>query len=179
MNSSKVNSLQFNVAQLLHEPIGGIRVCLFDGQEVTVPDGQCHGLKGEVRFLRTDKGLLGEVTAEAGLKVSCCRCLSEMESQVTVSFKEEFFPTVDILTGAPLSVPPESFAIDGRHILDLGAAIQEYVILNMPLKPLCRPGCRGICATCGKNLNLGSCQCSSARKDDRWASLESLLQNKS
>jgi uncharacterized protein len=43
--------------------------------------------------------------------------------------------------------------------LDLGDVAREQIFLSLPLKPLCREDCRGLCPTCGKNLNDGDCGC--------------------
>jgi uncharacterized protein len=48
--------------------------------------------------------------------------------------------------------------------LDLGEVVREQVILGLPLKPLCRPDCRGLCPACGANLNLSVCGCPQAEE---------------
>ena len=46
-----------------------------------------------------------------------------------------------------------------EHIIDLDPQIREEIILDYPLKPLCKPDCLGLCLKCGKNLNEGKCNC--------------------
>ncbi len=58
--------------------------------------------------------------------------------------------------------------------LETGPLVAEQVALNVPMKPLCREECRGICPTCGRDLNEGSCACAESRVDPRWSALAAL-----
>ncbi len=68
---------------------------------------------------------------------------------------------------------PEYFVLDGYE-LDLDELLSTCFILDMETKFLCREDCKGLCARCGKNLNLGPCSCK-AEVDPRFAVLEQLL----
>jgi len=57
--------------------------------------------------------------------------------------------------------------------LDPRPILTEQLSLDMPMKPLCREDCAGLCCRCGKNLNTGSCRCK-AEADPRWKALEEL-----
>ena len=59
--------------------------------------------------------------------------------------------------------------------IDLGQLIHEQFQLALPMKPLCRSDCRGLCAVCGGNLNTAVCACAVAQNDPRFAVLKSLL----
>jgi DUF177 domain-containing protein len=64
---------------------------------------------------------------------------------------------------------------DGARI-DLDALLAEQIYLALPLKPLCRDGCRGLCARCGANLNIAACGCTAeAETDPRLAALKRLV----
>ncbi len=52
-----------------------------------------------------------------------------------------------------------NFPIENKSIVDLADRLREEIILGYPLKPLCRPDCRGLCGICGQNLNRGVCKC--------------------
>jgi uncharacterized protein len=86
---------------------------------------------------------------------------------------EEYFPKIDVITGARLPEPedPGSFTLDEHHELDLTEAIRQYIVTAMPMKPLCKEACAGLCATCGKDLNQGKCDCTMETVDPRWAEL--------
>jgi len=74
-----------------------------------------------------------------------------------LKIQEEFFPTIDIETGLKLPKPedPGSFTIDEHHILDLTEAIRQYIVTAMPMKPLCKTECAGLCDTCGQRPESG------------------------
>jgi uncharacterized protein len=69
----------------------------------------------------------------------------------------------------------EAFSIDRNHIVDLSELIRQTLLVNLPLQPLCRAECAGLCPQCGKNLNEGPCDCPTETVDPRFAALESLL----
>ena len=58
--------------------------------------------------------------------------------------------------------------------IDFRAIIQEQVILAIPMQPICRQDCRGLCARCGANLNDGPCDCRGDDVDPRLAILKTL-----
>ena len=152
--------MQVNVAQLLKAPIGTTRD--YEVDEAADIDDSSHPVKGKVQLTRTNRGILVRGTINTEAKVTCGRCLNEFNCPLTLKIVEEYFPTIDVISGAPAALPdePGSFTIDERHILDLIEAIRQYAIMAIPMKPLCRRDCAGLCPTCGYDLNKGSCGCS-------------------
>ena len=67
----------------------------------------------------------------------------------------------------------ESYAL-GHDRVDLEPLARESLILDLPLAPLCRDDCRGLCPTCGADLNQGACDCPVETVDPRWAALDVL-----
>lgn len=166
-------TMNANVAQLLKEPIGSTRSLEVLSEEA--------GIYGQVQLTRTDRGILVTGRISAPVDTSCSRCLSPFACPVTFRLDEEFYPTVDVVTGMPLPQPEDadSFTIDENHMLDLYEAVRQYALLALPMKPLCKQDCPGICSRCGENLNDGPCSCPKAEKDQRWAKLEALLSDDS
>ena len=164
--------MQINVSQLLKESIGATRN--YHLAEVVDSAGV---VEGEVRLLRTDRGILARGKLNTEVEVTCSRCLISFHCPLTLNIEEEYFPTTDVVSGAPLSLPEEPccFTIDEHHILDLTEAIRQYALLAIPMKPLCREDCAGLCPHCGHNLNLGPCHCPSQATDPRWFQLTELL----
>ena len=167
--------MQTNVSQQLKEPIGSTRSHQVD-ETVDIGDQQ-RPVEGRVTLTRTDRGILVQGTLHTQIGVTCSRCLSPCPCPLGLALEEEYFPTTDVLTGAPLPVPDESggFAIDEHHILDLAEAIRQYAVLATPMKPLCQDDCAGLCPTCGHNLNLGPCECPRQEIDPRWSALRKLV----
>jgi uncharacterized protein len=111
------------------------------------------------------------------VKLECSRCLELYVQDVPIRFAEEYIPTIDVVTGFPTDIPHESYAyrINEHHELDLDPAIREYGLLELPMQPLCRSDCAGLCPHCGANRNLERCQCTVKVADDRFATLRQLL----
>lgn len=180
------NELTFNVAQLLRDPLGASRtvdisVDLYQlvpelalGQQ-DVPEA---ALQGSARLMHTNAGILARGRFAATVTAACARCLEPVAVPLTFDLEEVYVPTIDILTGKSVVPTEEDQAlwIDERHILDLAEVLRQDVLITMPLQVLCQDGCRGLCPSCGQNLNQGSCACQ-AEIDPRWAALADLLKN--
>jgi uncharacterized protein len=138
--------IQENVAQLLKEPVGSTRDYELDEPVDITGNGVGGQVRGKVRLTRTNRGILVKGTVNTGVEVTCSRCLSRFRCPLTFTIEEEYFPVIEVSSGAPLSPPdePGSFTIDGHHILDLTEAIRQYALLTMPMKPLCREDCTGL-----------------------------------
>jgi uncharacterized metal-binding protein YceD (DUF177 family) len=107
---------------------------------------------GDEYLLRGD--LKGSVVA------TCARCLEPatlaLDVPVIVTFAESDGPSSDDEEADDEDVLP---IMDG--VIDLGAEIRDELLLALPMRPLCREDCAGICPTCGGNRNLTPCDCAS------------------
>ncbi|MBI2849974.1 MAG: DUF177 domain-containing protein [Chloroflexi bacterium] len=169
--------MQINVSQLLKAPIGSVRN--YEINQVVEIDGCNYPLQGTARLMRTDHGILVKGTIKTESELTCSRCLNVFKCPLALNIEEEYFPTIDMVTGAPLAPPddPASFTIDEHNILDLTEAVRQYALLTIPMKPLCHPDCAGLCPTCGANLNQAQCSCPPQPPDSRWAALRELVSN--
>jgi uncharacterized protein len=172
--------MQINVAQLLKEPIGSVRDYEVSGVVDIAANGGGSVVGGRVRLLRTDRGIFVKGTLHTEVEVTCSRCLTSFPHPVALNIEEEYFPTVDAVSGVSVSVPAgtSGFTIDEQHVLDLAEAIRQYALLVVPMKPLCREDCAGLCPDCGHNLNLGPCNCPPHALDPRWTILTKLASKK-
>lgn len=169
--------MQINVSQLLRDPIGSTRDYQVNDVADISGDGQGCLVQGKVRLLRIQRSILAKCTMSTEVELTCSRCLSLFRYPLNLNFEEEYLPSIDVVSGVPLPRPEEAgaFTIDEHHILDLTEAISQYTLLAIPMKPLCRPDCAGLCPNCGHNLNRGSCDCSAQSTDPRWSELVKLL----
>ena len=110
-----------------------------------------------------------EGTLTADMVCICDRCGAEFDS-----VKE--LPLEATIVEEESEEYPELYVLDGNEI-DLDDILETSLILDMETKFLCREDCKGLCDTCGANLNLGPCGCRKQR-DPRFAVLEQLLDNK-
>lgn len=161
-------NIYINVAQLLKEPIGSSR-----SYKIDEPSGneEINSVKGRVLLTLTNRSILVKGVMTANVEGNCTRCLNPVDCSVSIDLEEEFFPSIDISSGAPLPKEPENFTIDNNNVLDLGEAVRQYTLLSIPTKLLCRPDCAGICPSCGHNLNKGACKRSPQAPDQRWSKL--------
>jgi uncharacterized protein len=168
--------MQINVSQLLREPIGSMRD--YQVNEVADIAGNDKGflVQGDCSLLRTQRSILAKCRLSTEVELTCSRCLGLFRCPLKLNFEEEYLPTVDAVSGAPLPSPEEgAFTIDEHHILDLTEAISQYTLLAIPMKPLCHKDCAGLCSNCGRNLNQGPCDCPTETVDPRWSELTKLL----
>lgn len=163
--------MQINVAQFLKSPQGTSRSVVIDD---VYDDGRGpEPVRGELTFTNINQRILVQGKLTLDLPLVCSRCLKPFPCKLNLDIEEEYYPTVDINTGARTPPPDEAgaFTIDERHVLDLTEAIRQYKETVLPMKPLCREECAGICPTCGKDLNEGQCGCPTEAVDPRWAEL--------
>lgn len=180
MATQKHSPLTYNVSQLLREEPGSRREYAYTESALQLHEGEVlRDISGEAQLTRTESGIYVDASASGIVSTTCMRCLQPALVAVEVTFAEQYRATVDVSTGATIAVDTEedddAFIIDERHFLDIGAALREYAILEMPMRPLCKPDCLGLCAGCGVDLNQESCRCSEAPVDDRFAALQALL----
>lgn len=107
-------------------------------------------VQGRVRISRTPQGLLVEGAFEGEIQLECVRCLSGYPQHLHWEFTELYAFTRDNITDSGLLVPEDA------HI-DLQPLVRDFGLLEIPIKPLCRADCKGLCPECGQNLNLRDC----------------------
>jgi uncharacterized protein len=169
--------LQYNVAQLLRSPTGTTRTHPIEEEEFRVEDLEVRNLQGSIRLtrLRDEVFVQGQLQATATLE--CSRCLESYEQPLHFELELEFQPSVAILDGKTIAHPEDDsmYMIDGQHNLDLTEAVREHIILNLPMQPVCRDQCAGLCPICGANQNENPCGGHEQEVDERLAILARLL----
>ena len=116
------------------------------------------------------------------LELACSRCLEGYRVPVDAEFDLMFLPAADA-PGAGEADEVEladedintAFYRDG--VIDLGELMHEQFYLTLPMKPLCREDCKGMCPVCGANWNETSCACNNRWEDPRLAGLKALLKD--
>jgi uncharacterized protein len=144
----------------LDRPISGVRTAL-----ARVTEAPVHA---ELRAESVVEGILMTGTVRAGTTLSCARCLDEFPSEVGLELCELFAGP-----GHKPSVEDEAYRVEGNEV-DLEQMLRDALTLALPLHPLCREDCPGLCATCGRRLDVGSCDCFQEETDPRWAELDAL-----
>ena len=135
---------------------------------IGVPEGSPVEL--DLRLEAVGEGVLVTGTAEVRLAGQCVRCLVDVSDSSVADFQE-------------LYVYPGNEADDAdtedeiRHLvgdlLDLEPVLRDSVVLDLPLRPLCRPDCAGLCPECGADLNADPDHAHEDTVDPRWSGLTS------
>lgn len=130
---------------------------------------------GEVRYAEPDYVFRGRI--RYGQELQCTRCLEPTLQDMDI---ETHYLLV---TGDGATADAEELELDSDDLgvvqleddeLDTEPLVREQIQLNVPMKPLCRDDCAGLCPQCGANLNEGSCSCAREPADPRWAALAGL-----
>jgi uncharacterized protein len=160
--------MHVNVSQLIQDEIGARRTYEFD-EPVDHGKAVCS-----VNMLRTDAGVLVHVEGEVPASMDCGRCLQTFVMKTHVRFDEEFFPSVNMLTGAVLAPPEDdAFMLSEHYELDLWEAVRQYSVLVEPMTFVCRNGeCQGLCDQCGADQNEAACSCKEPAKHPGFAALQ-------
>jgi len=118
--------------------------------------------------------LVGAVATTLGLV--CGRCLEPFELGVNTPFDVRYLPQSEN-TGSEREVEDDdlSDAFYRDDAIDLGQLMEEQFYLSLPMKPLCRDDCKGLCPNCGTNLNVATCDCQIRWEDPRLAGLKAIM----
>jgi uncharacterized protein len=122
----------------------------------------------DLRMEAVVEGVLVSGTVTAPVTGECGRCLDPVSDEITVGVQELFaYPdsTTDISADAD-----EVRRMSG-DLLDLEPVVRDAVVLGLPLSPLCRADCRGLCATCGARWDDLPADHTHETTDPRWAAL--------
>jgi uncharacterized protein len=132
-----------NVAQLMRAPIGSSQSHDISG---TIYEEVEAFIEGKAKVTRISRGVLVQCKLTAEVKLTCSRCLNTFSCPISFTAEEEFFPISDVSGDLAPSLleQSEEFTIDTKNILDLSELIRQYTLLNLPMKPLCRPEGPGI-----------------------------------
>ena len=146
-------------------------------------------LRARILVLPTDGGWLVRGTLEGEVVLPCSRCAEDSVTAIKARFEDfESMPGLgddEDESDAALAAAEMEDSTDGRIVfdhnspmLDLAAICWEELMLALPVTPLCRQDCKGLCAGCGVNLNEGMCACTEEEGDPRMAALRGLTLHK-
>ena len=119
----------------------------------------------DLSITRLREGILFDLGFETRVLGPCQRCLEEANLELAIEGRE-YQADAPETDGESETTP----YLEGE-ILDVDGWARDAVILALPIVVTCSPGCRGLCAQCGVNLNLGDCACAPEPPDERWSAL--------
>jgi uncharacterized protein len=116
------------------------------------------GLFLEARLEPAGDGYLLRGTLRGELLVTCGRCLEPAPTAVEAPLAVSFVEHLKTEDGETEEAQDDVIAIE-HGTIDLGRPIRDEILLAVPMSPVCRPDCAGICPRCGRNRNLTPCDC--------------------
>lgn len=94
-----------------------------------------------------DRGVMARFDVAFTAHLTCTRCLTEWDEEITVSASQVFEPEPD----------DDGYALGRDDTVDLAGPVRDEAALAIPVRPLCRQDCLGLCPTCGTDLNRSPC----------------------
>ncbi len=122
----------------------------------------------DVVLAAIDGGIEVGGTVRSAWTGDCRRCLRPVEGELSAQVRELYRPVETAGTD-----DEDTYAL-GTDFLDLAPLARDALLLSLPLAPLCRDDCAGLCPSCGADLAEGPCGCETEVKDPRWAALDVL-----
>ncbi len=139
--------LRFNVGFLLNQPIGTSREIHFEYPNLSLkPDLDLTDFSGIARVSRTPQGIFVQGDFQGKAPAECVRCLTEFQQPLHTTFEDLYAFDKRSMTESGLILPE-----DGN--IDLEPLVRDYLLVEMPISPVCKDACKGLCLICGQNLN--------------------------
>jgi uncharacterized protein len=167
--NNQPSQFQLNVGFIAQQGIGYRRDFQFGFPTIHFqPDIILHDFTGRIEVSRTSEGLLSQSKFQASIDATCSRCLADFQQILKTEFTELFTFETHALEDTELIYPN-----DGQ--IDFGPIAREYFLLELPINPLCKVDCKGLCLICGNNINIKACDHGEETGDSRLAILKTLL----
>jgi uncharacterized protein len=132
-----------------------------------------------VKLTAMNEDVLTQADARTQARAECSRCLEEVPLDLAGHFDALYVPK-DGPYAKRMNRP--NFEWGDQRVnfysdftIDLSEEIRNCILLELPMKPLCRPDCAGLCPECGENLNAGPCGCKPDAPDTPWSGLRTIV----
>ena len=159
---------RINVGFIVHGEIGYDHEFPFEVRKIVIDDLELRNVEGLVHIGRTQQGLVVRGSFSGETTLECVRCLKDFSSPLDWEFTELYAFNNKSVSESGLMLAEDA------HI-DLALILREYALLEVPIKPLHDPDCKGLCIECGQDLNVKDCGHSQQEDDSPFAALKKLL----
>jgi len=144
--------LRINVGFIVNAQIGYSRDIHFDFPRIKLEnDLELEAFSGTTRVSRTPQGVFIQCEFSGKIPVDCVRCLEASTYVLKTEFSELYAFNNRSTTESDLILRDDAN-------IDLEPLAREYLVLEIPMSPLCRDNCNGLCPVCGENLNHAVCE---------------------
>lgn len=124
----------------------------------------------DLQVENTGRMFLARGTVQTVLSLPCSRCLVDFNLPVHTDIDM----TIVAAGQADLLSEDEDAIVFHGDIVDLNVPVHEAIFMAIPIVPLCKEDCRGLCSVCGMDKNQGDCSCINQEIDPRWEKLKNL-----
>jgi len=148
-----------------------------DCKETVASDTILSPISARLKIMKIGSEVIvkGEVVAD--VKLQCSRCLMDFEHKLSVPVDVAYHPLEELKKEERHEIMVGELDMDfySGEEMDLMTLVKEQIVLHIPMKPLCTDLCKGICLTCGNNLNTRDCSCEEKGIDSRFVILKKLF----
>ncbi len=159
---------RINVGFIIHADIGFASEFPFEFDEVKLEDLVLSQFSGAAQVGRTPQGLILTGAFEGNISLECVRCLKPYSQHLVWNFTELYSFSHKAVNETDLIIPEDAQ-------IDLAEMLREYALLEVPINPICKPDCKGLCIECGQDLNLADCGHKQLEDDSPFSVLKKLL----
>lgn len=145
--------MKLDVKNLINAPFGqkeSYNVELFN--EKIDEDILAERTIGKVELTRLENEILAQFDVESKIRMNCDRCLAEFKLKVPLKFSQEYVLNKN-------TAEDDKLVIEKDFKIDITEPVRQEALTHIPVQKLCNKDCKGLCAHCGKNLNIGKCKC--------------------
>ncbi|MEA1909631.1 MAG: DUF177 domain-containing protein [Patescibacteria group bacterium] len=143
--------MKIKINSLWNSPIGTNQDFDLSPTEIELFEDKKATFSGKISLTKLEDSVLGKISGEATTDIPCDRCLTEITLNSPISLGIEFTPKA--------TDEENVWPIDKHWQIDLTEPIRQEAVASLPSPLLCSEACKGLCQSCGKNLNDNTCEC--------------------
>ncbi|MBI1793743.1 MAG: DUF177 domain-containing protein [Chloroflexi bacterium] len=166
VNSRK--PFRINVGFIIHADIGHVGEFPFEFDKIKLDDLELRQFSGSAQVGRTPQGLILTGSFQGDTDLECVRCLKPYSHHLVWKLTELYAFSYKSVSESDLIIPEDAQ-------IDLAPLLREYALLEVPINPICKPDCKGLCLECGQDLNLANCGHRQPEDDSPFSILKKLL----
>ena len=174
MTKKKNDPLRLDISYLVKQPPATYKEFEFNFPQLELsPELVLVDIQGSIAISVTEDGVVADGKLKALSQLSCSRCLDDYWQPLEINFTEIFSANP---AGDPADDQQEQ-PLEADGSIDLGSILRDYAVVDIPIRQLCKDDCKGLCPTCGMNLNQKDCGHRQESINPRMEGLRQFLEN--
>jgi uncharacterized protein len=160
---------RINVGFIMHQEVGYSHEFPFDFEKIQIADDlTLRDLHGTALVGRTPQGLIVQGGFSGETSLECVRCLKQFAHPLGWELTE-------LYAFGPKSVSDSELLLPEDAQIDLAPLMRDYALLEVPINPICKQDCKGLCPVCGQDLNIRDCGHRPHEDESPFSALKNLL----